>query len=53
MAEKNSKMVIKIDKVAYGHRSHFTGTGVHSDKRTKRLRTRSQRNSNAIREWNQ
>lgn len=52
MAEKTYKMVIKVGKVADGHKPHFTGAGAHADKRTKRLRTRSQRNSNAIKEWN-
>lgn len=35
-------LIIKADrKVAMGHQSHITGTGVHGDRRTKRQRTRS------------
>lgn len=38
--KNNDIMVIRVTKVAMGHQPHFTGTGVHADKRTKRQRTR-------------
>lgn len=46
------KIIIKAKdiKVSKGHSSHRTGTGAHGDKRTKRERTRAQRNRKAIRE---
>jgi hypothetical protein len=50
---KTIKIIIKADsfKVAIGHQSHLTGTGAHSDKRTKRNRTRGDRKRSAISEW--
>ncbi len=37
------KLVIAAtNKVAIGHQQHTTGSGVHHDKRLKRVRTRSQ-----------
>ena len=42
--QESNTMVIKIDKVAIGHQSHVTGTGVH-DSRPKRSRTRQAQRS--------
>jgi len=40
MPERESnKLIIKVGKIAMGHQSHITGTGVH-DNRPKRQRTR-------------
>lgn len=36
------KLVIPVTKVAMGHQQHTTGSGIHHDKRLKRVRTRSQ-----------
>ena len=46
------KVIIKQDdlKVSIGHTAHTTGTGVH-DSRPRRQRTRSAKNSRAIREF--
>lgn len=42
-------LIIRADrKVAMGHQSHITGTGVHGDRRTKRQRTRSVQRRKAI-----
>jgi len=41
---ENNTLVIKVGKVAMGHRSHITGTGVH-DNRPKRTRTRQAQRS--------
>ena len=35
-------------KTSMGHQSHITGTGVHTDKRLRRQRTRGAKNSRAI-----
>jgi len=50
---KTIKIVIKANsfKVAIGHQSHLTGTGIHGDKRTKRNRTRSDQRRAAVGEW--
>ena len=37
--QESNKLIIKVGKVAMGHQSHITGTGVH-DNRPKRQRTR-------------
>jgi hypothetical protein len=51
MTKTTIKIVIKASyKVAAGHQPHFTGTGVHQDKRTRRNRTRGDRKRVAIRE---
>lgn len=51
MADKST---IKLPKAEpwkkRGHREHKSGAGIHKDKRTKRNRTRSDKNRNAIRE---
>ena len=49
----NIKIIIKAKdiKTAAGHRQHFTGTGVHRDKRLKRCHTRSNQRRKAIQEW--
>lgn len=39
-APEPTKYVLKVTKVAIGHQSHISGTGVH-DSRPKRQRTRS------------
>jgi alpha-D-ribose 1-methylphosphonate 5-triphosphate synthase subunit PhnH len=41
---ENNTLVIKVGKVAMGHQSHTTGTGVH-DNRPKRTRTRQAQRS--------
>lgn len=46
-----SKLKIDVKKVwesSRGHRSHRSGSGIHLDKRTKRVRTRSSANRRAI-----
>lgn len=50
---KTIRLVIKARdiKVAIGHTQHTTGSGVHKDKRTKRVRTRATAASRAIGEW--
>jgi len=47
--QESNTLIIKIGKVAIGHQSHITGTGIH-DNRPKRQRTRSQQNRQAIKE---
>ena len=47
---ESNKLIIKIGKIAIGHQSHISGTGVHGDSRTKRQRTRSEQNRTAIKE---
>ena len=42
--QESNTIVIKIGKVAIGHQSHITGTGVH-DNRPKRSRTRQAQRS--------
>ncbi len=46
-------IVIHLDltKIARGHQIHRAGAGVHGDRRTKRNRTRGNRNRTAIRDW--
>lgn len=44
------KIKIHIDKVSTGHKQHTTGSGVHADKRLKRLKTRANQNKKAIEE---
>jgi hypothetical protein len=53
MSKKTEKIgVIKgTTKVALGHQPHTTGSGAHKDKRMKRLRTRSSKNRQAIKEY--
>ena len=46
---ESNKLTIKVGKVAIGHQSHVTGTGIHNS-RPKRQRTRSQQNRQAIKE---
>jgi len=41
---ESNTLVIKVGKVAMGHQSHITGTGVH-DNRPKRARTRQAQRS--------
>ena len=50
---KNIRMVIRIavNEVAIGHRQHASGGGAHGDKRTKRHKTRGNRNRAAVKEW--
>ncbi|HIE42940.1 MAG TPA: hypothetical protein EYP95_06945 [Nitrospinaceae bacterium] len=42
--QESNIIVIKVGKVAMGHQSHITGTGVH-DNRPKRTRTRQAQRS--------
>jgi len=42
--QESNKLIIKVGKVAMGHQSHITGTGVH-DNRPKRTRTRQAQRS--------
>jgi len=42
--KESNTLVVSIDKVAIGHQSHITGTGVH-DNRPKRQRTRQAQRS--------
>lgn len=48
----NGVTTIKLDvdptKVARGHQPHRSGAGIHQDRRTKRLRTRSAQRRAAI-----
>lgn len=44
------KIIIKQKDVPIGHQQHKSGTGPHKDKRTKRNRTRSDKNRKAINE---
>jgi hypothetical protein len=37
--QESNRIVIKVGKIAIGHQSHITGTGVH-DSRPRRERTR-------------
>ena len=41
---------VKPWKVGVGHKAHRGGAGKHADRRTKRNRTRTDKNRNAIRE---
>ena len=43
---------INVHKIPTGHRQTCSGAGVHSDRRTKRNRTRSSQRNNAIRDSN-
>jgi hypothetical protein len=52
----SDKIVIELKvkkpwQVSRGHMSHRGGSGTHKDRRTKRQRTRSQKNNAAIGEW--
>jgi hypothetical protein len=49
---KTIKIKVKTPiKVAYGHMSHISGTGVHGDKRLKRNNTRSNQNVKIRADW--
>lgn len=48
--QKSQKIIIKITKISTGHKPHTTGSGVHKDKRLKRLHTRANRNIKEINE---
>ena len=53
--QKVDSIVIEIEsnpwKVGRVHRVNKPGAGTHKDRRTKRNRTRSNQNRNAIKEW--
>ena len=44
------EITVKPWKVGVGHKTHRGGAGKHADRRTKRNRTRADKNSSAIRE---
>lgn len=44
-------MTKKPAKTSHGHLPHMTGGGIHGDRRTKRMRTRSAQKRFAIKEW--
>jgi hypothetical protein len=44
------KIEIKVKK-RKGHQTHRSGSGEHQDKRTKRLRTRSDQKRKALKEY--
>jgi hypothetical protein len=48
--QESNTMVIKIGKVAIGHQSHITGTGIH-DTRPRKQRTRAAQKKQAIRDF--
>lgn len=48
---KTTTLKIKIGKLSIGHQQHISGTGVHGDKRLKRLKTRKNKNKKAIEEY--
>jgi hypothetical protein len=54
MNRKKEKIVLEIEvklwKVGRGHSAHRGGAGAMGDRRTKRQRTRSEKNRTAIRE---
>jgi len=54
MSNKKETITLTIQvkpwKVGRGHSEHRSGAGVHGDRRTKRQRTRSEQNRNAIKE---
>ena len=52
MKKKNTKIVIKASdiRVSIGHQQHQSGGGAHNNK-PRKMRTRSQRNRHAIKEY--
>lgn len=49
-SKKKTQIEVKLDhaKIPRGHQDHKTGNGPHKDKRTKRNRTRSDRERKAL-----
>lgn len=50
-SKDDNKIVIEGKIPRMGHQEHYTGTGVHHDKRTKRNRTRASQRRLAIKEY--
>lgn len=48
---ESNVLKIEVGPVAMGHQPHITGSGVHQDRRRKRLRTRSAQRRAAVGEY--